>query len=317
MALIPEISATLPRDILFTHTNSCITLFMKYFEVTFRIEAPEESVQTGRDILSAMAGEAGFETFEETDEGVTGYVQQQLLDREGLEAIVRDFPLPHSTVSYEIREAEYRDWNEEWEQQGFEPIRVGKFVIHDGKHLPTQLSIINYQLSIIEIHARQAFGTGTHETTRMMASVLDGMEMAGKRVLDCGTGTGILAIVALKGGAREAIGYDIDEWSADNARHNAEINGVGERMTVLLGDASVLDTVEGLFDVVLANINRNILLADMPAMTAKLAPGGTLAISGFLAGDVPLLLAKSEELGLKLVNKKQESEWVCLLLSKA
>ena len=285
---------------------------MKYFEVNFRIEAPEELMQTGRDILSAMAGEAGFETFEETEEGITGYVQQQLLDRDVLEALVRDFPLPHSTVSYEIREAEYRDWNEEWEQQGFKPIEVGRFVIHDGKHLPCHSPSA---LLEIEIHARQAFGTGTHETTRMMVAVLDDMDMEGKRVLDCGTGTGILAIVALKGGAQEAIGYDIDEWSADNARHNAALNGVGERMTVLQGDASVLDTVEGKFDVVLANINRNILLADMPAMTTKLTPRGMLALSGFLADDVPLLLAKSEELGLKLVSKKQEVEWMCLVLS--
>ena len=327
---------------------------MKYFEVNFRIEAPEELMQTGRDVLSAMAGEAGFETFEETEEGITGYVQQQLLEHQELDDLVDNFPLPDTIVSYDISEAEYRDWNEEWEQQGFDPIVVDRYVIHDGKHLPpspftpsslpsplgrrtlaqqelstlrsaigrlrsknSQLSTLNSQLStqMIEIHARQAFGTGTHETTQMMVATLAAMELEGKRVLDCGTGTGILAIVALKGGAREAVGYDIDEWSTDNARHNATLNGVDEQMTVLLGDVSVLNEVEGSFDVVLANINRNILLADMPAMVAKLTPGGTLALSGFLTADVPLLLAKAGELGLTLTAKKNEAEWVCLVFT--
>ena len=285
---------------------------MKYFEVNFRIEAPEETMQTARDILSAMAGEAGFETFEETEEGITGYVQQQLLDRDGLETIVNDFPLPHSTVSYIVREAEYRDWNEQWEQQGFEPIMVDRFIIHDGKHLP---STVNSELCTIEIHARQAFGTGTHETTRMMVATLAEMQLEGKRVLDCGTGTGILAIVALKSEAQEAVGYDIDEWSTENARHNALINGVDERFRILLGDATVLDSVEGTFDVVVANINRNILLADMPAMTAKLKPGGLFAISGFLTQDVDVLIDRAQELGLSMTAQQQEADWVCLLFT--
>ena len=306
---------------------------MKYFEVNFRIEAPAELMQTARDILSAMAGEAGFETFEETDEGLTGYVQQQLLDREALDELTRDFPLPSSTVSYAIYEAEYRDWNEQWEQQGFEPIVVDRYIIHDGRHLPSPsptpapspegrgAAAVKATPSggglvgAIEIHARQAFGTGTHETTRMMVSTLAAMELKGKRVLDCGTGTGILAIVALKGGAREAVGYDIDEWSTGNARHNAALNGVDSRFTVMLGDVSVLQNVEGTFDVVLANINRNILLADMPAMAAKLAPGGTLVLSGFLAADVPLLIAKAKDLGLSLMAEKKEAAWRCLVFT--
>ena len=125
---------------------------MKYFQVDFRIETAEELMQTGRDVLSAMAGEAGFETFEETDEGITGYVQQQLLERQQLDDIVENFPLPDTTVSYDIREAEYRDWNEEWEQQGFDPIVVDRYIIHDGKHLPTlnsQLTTLNSQLSTL------------------------------------------------------------------------------------------------------------------------------------------------------------------------
>ena len=329
---------------------------MKYFEVNFRIDAPAELLQTARDILSALAGETGFETFEETADGLTGYVQQPLLDREALDALASNFPLPHSTVSYDIAEAEYRDWNEQWEQQGFEPIEVGRFVIHDGKHkayepheapeaLPSapEGATIDFSLNgetieapsgavggasgtsgassalSVEIHARQAFGTGTHETTRMMVAALDECLLSsqheeGLRVLDCGTGTGILAIAALKGGAREAVGYDIDEWSTDNARHNAALNGVDDRFTVMLGDVTVLHDVEGTFDVVMANINRNILLADMPAMTQKLAPGGRMLLSGFLADDVDSLLDKANTLGLTLIEEKHEAQWHCLVL---
>ena len=322
---------------------------MKYFEVNFRIEAPAELLQTARDILSALAGETGFETFEETADGLTGYVQQPLLDREALDALASDFPLPHSTVSYDIAEAEYRDWNEQWEQQGFEPIEVGRFVIHDGKaqkappSAPEGATIDSSRLTSrktieapsgavggalgassafsVEIHARQAFGTGTHETTRMMVAALDECLLSsqheeGLRVLDCGTGTGILAIAALKGGAREAVGYDIDEWSTDNARHNAALNGVADRFTVMLGDVTVLHDVEGTFDVVMANINRNILLADMPAMTQKLAPGGRLLLSGFLADDVAPLLDKANTLGLTLIEEKHEAQWHCLVLKR-
>ena len=287
---------------------------MRYFEVHFVIDAPGELLQTARDLLSAMAGEAGFETFEETTHGMTGYVQQALFDRAALDAVIAAFPLPGAAVSYDVQEADYRDCNEQWEQQGFEPIIVPPFVIHDGIH-PSPFTLHPSPIEI-EIHARQAFGTGTHETTRMMLSALSSMPVEGRRVLDCGTGTGILAIAALKVGARKALGYDIDEWSTDNARHNAALNGVDGIFELLLGDVSVLNNVEGTFDIVMANINRNILLADMPAMAAKLAPGGHLAISGFLKADVPLLLDKAAGLGLRNVDRRQDNGWECLKLAR-
>ena len=146
-----------------------------------------------------------------------------------------------------------------------------------------------------------------------MCGALLEQDLTGKRVLDCGTGTGILAIAALKLGAREAVGYDIDEWSVDNARHNAVINGVDDRLTALLGDASILiDKVKGTFDIVMANINRNILLADMAAFVTKMAPGATLLLSGFYTEDVPLLVAKAEELGLTLTAQREDQNWASL-----
>ena len=286
---------------------------MKYYEVNFTIEAPAELMQDARDILSALAGEAGFETFEDTDEGVKGYVQQGLFDEALLKALIGDFPLPSCAVAYTLSEAEDKDWNEQWEQQGFEPIVVNDtLVIHDGRHLPSD---IRPQTSI-EIDAHLAFGTGTHETTRMMVGQLMSLDLTDKRVLDCGTGTGILGITALKLGAREAVGYDIDEWSADNARHNAVINMVDGQFTSLLGDASILKEVSGQFDVVLANINRNILLNDMEAFVGKMAPHSTLLLSGFYEQDIPMLEEKAASLGLKKQTQQHDGDWACLMFMR-
>ena len=286
---------------------------MKYYEVNFTIEAPAELMQDARDILSALAGEAGFETFEDTDEGVKGYVQQGLFDEALLRALIGDFPLPSCTVTYTVSEAEDKDWNEQWEQQGFEPIVVNDtLVIHDGRHLPSDIS----PQTSIEIDAHLAFGTGTHETTRMMVGQLMGLDLTDKRVLDCGTGTGILGIAALKLGAHEAVGYDIDEWSADNARHNAVINMVDGQFTSLLGDASILKEVSGQFDVVLANINRNILLNDMEAFVGKMAPHSTLLLSGFYEQDIPMLEEKANALGLKKQTQQHDGDWACLMFMR-
>ena len=283
---------------------------MKYYEVNFTL-SPLNS--DACDLLAALAGEAGFETFEETEEGLTGYVQQQLFDPSQLDELLQSFPFPDVTISYNVGEAEDRDWNEQWEQEGFDPIVVdNRLVIHDGRHLPEQLSTVNYQLSI-EIDARLAFGTGTHETTRMVCSTLLTLPLDGKRVLDCGCGTGILGIVAMKLGASACTAYDIDEWSVDNTRHNAVINQVD--ITPLLGDASILNKVEGKFDLVMANINRNILLNDLPTFRSKMADDAQLILSGFYTADIPLLVDKAEECGLRLVSQLEENGWACLLLA--
>ena len=280
---------------------------MKYFEVEFTINPMSADAS---DLLAALAGDAGFETFEEAENGLKGYVQQSLFDEDALRSCIADFPIEGISIIYNVREAEDRDWNEQWEQEGFEPIIIPPLAIHDGRHLPEVESEIS-----IEIDAKLAFGTGTHETTRMICKELISTvpELEEVRVLDCGTGTGILSIAALKLGASEAVGYDIDEWSADNARHNAVINRVDERFTSLLGDASVIDTIEGEFDLVLANINRNILLADMPRFVSKMHTGSKLILSGFYTADSLLLIQKAADLGLTFVSQNQDQDWACLV----
>jgi len=303
---------------------------MKYYEVTFTISPCS---QDARDILSALAGEAGFETFEETDDGLLGYVQQQLFDASILDAALESFPLGDTQIIYKVNEAEDRDWNEQWEQEGFAPIEVKRntedgeremgdgrwntLVIHDGRHLPDNMQFADNQQQIaIEIDAHLAFGTGTHETTRMICGMLLDMDVEGKHVLDCGCGTGILGICALKLGANHCTAYDIDEWSVDNTRHNAVINLVDNRLTVMHGDAAILDTLDTKFDIVMANINRNILLQDMERFVSVMNNGATLILSGFYESDIPLLKEKAKSLGLTLEQTRQDADWACMVLQK-
>lgn len=286
---------------------------MKYLVAEFKIECQDGMIQIARDLLTDALGEAGFETFEDTEDGIKGYVQESLFDENAMNDVIRNFMLPDVSISANIQEAEYKNWNEEWEEAGFERININDSItIYDARH--DDGNGIASGISI-GIETKQAFGTGTHETTRMIVSTLLNIDLKGKRVLDCGCGTGILGIAASKLGASEVVGYDIDEWSSENAIHNAELNGVGN-MKVMLGDASVLKSVEGKFDVVLANINRNILLADMPAFVSVMADESLLILSGFYASDVDLLIEKASSLGLSKIDSKSDSEWTCLVLKK-
>ena len=285
---------------------------MKYYEIEINIKPCTDAT---RAIMTALAADAGCEAFEDTKTGVMAYVQQALFDREALDDSISNFPISDTTITYKVREAEDKDWNEQWEQEGFEPIVVAdKLVIHDGRHLPSAISLQPSAISI-EIDAHLAFGTGTHETTRMICATLLGMNLRGKRVLDCGCGTGILGICALKLGAASCVGYDIDEWSADNTRHNAVINQVDNRLQPLCGDSSVLSGYGAEFDLVMANINRNILLADMPRFVSVMAPHSTLILSGFYETDCALLESKAQQLGLKLTATKTDSNWACMVLN--
>lgn len=288
---------------------------MKYLVATFYIEVEDDLLQACRDLLADGAAEAGFESFEDTDQGVEAYVQKELFDKETLDNYIADFPIAEAKITYDIKDAEDKDWNQEWEEQGFDPIYVDdKVVIYDAKH-PELYPDTTNRPDIIEIgiEAKLAFGTGNHETTRMIISQMLNMPIKTKRVLDCGTGTGILGLTASKLGAKDVVGYDIDEWSVENAQHNAVLNGV-DNMEVLFGNSAVLNHVSGVFDIVLANINRNILLGDMKLFRSVMNTGATLILSGFYEEDIPVLLEKAEELGLHEITRKTDNNWTCLVL---
>ncbi len=287
---------------------------MDYTEIVFTISgANAELLPAVSDVVMAVGGECGLESF--TAEGciVRGYAQCQLFDEPLLRTLIADLPFdPGVSVSYTTAPVEQQDWNETWEAAGYEPVLIGdRVVIHDRMHLVEDFPID------IEINARQAFGTGTHQTTRMIVAALTDMADRHRRVLDCGCGTGILGIAALKLGAAEVVGYDIDQWSVENARQNAAINGEAEHFDVRLGDASILDTATmGRFDLVLANINRNILLADMPQWVEMMTDGATLVLSGFYCQDSAMLLDKASQLGLSLHEEQHDGDWTMLVMTK-
>ena len=227
---------------------------MKYLEITFHTQPCNE---TANDIVSALAGEIGFESFTEHEKGVKGYIQQALFSEEKLKEMIREFPLPETVISYEIEEVEEKDWNEEWEKNYFQPIVIGnRCVIHSTFHQ----NIPEAEYDIL-INPQMAFGTGHHETTSLIIGELLETDLEGKSLLDMGCGTSILAILAALRGANPITAIDIDDWCVENSKDNIGLNGI-HTIQVELGDASLLNG-KGPFDIIIANINRNILLADL------------------------------------------------------
>lgn len=278
---------------------------MKYLEFIFKSD-PATSI--ANDVLCGVLGEAGFESFVEQEDGtLAAYIQTSDYDQEKLTETLAEFPLPDTRISYTWSAAEDRDWNEEWEKNFFQPIVIGEgqCVVHSTFHHDVPQA--NYD---IVINPQMAFGTGHHQTTGLMMQELLSMDLTGKRVLDMGCGTSILAILARMRGAASCEAVDIDEWCVRNSLENIELNHIGN-VSVRQGDASILKNM-GKFDVILANINRNILLRDMNAYIAQLIPGGELLISGFYDVDIPLLRQEAEKLGLTLVRVRQDENWTML-----
>ena len=276
---------------------------MKYFEVTFTTSPCNETVN---DVVSALAGEIGFESFVEWENGVQAYIQQSLFDEEALKSMVADFPLPDTTVEYTVVEAEDKDWNEEWEKNFFQPIVIGdRCCIHSTFHKDTPQT--EYE---ILINPQMAFGTGHHETTSSIISELLEADLQGKSVLDMGCGTSILAILASMRGADPITAIDIDDWCVNNSRDNIALNGI-ENITVEWGDANLLKGREP-FDVIIANINRNILLADMAQYAACMHSGSELFMSGFYVEDIPVIQEKAESLGMEFIHHREKNNWAAV-----
>lgn len=274
---------------------------MKYLEFSFHTTPCTEVVN---DVLSAVLADAGFESFVEQPDGLLAYIQQSLYDEASVEAAISEFPIPNTAIQYSFVEAEDKDWNEEWEKNFFQPIVIGnRCVIHSTFH--HDVPEAEYDIAI---NPQMAFGTGHHETTSLVIGEILDSNMDGKKVLDMGCGTSILAILARMKGAASCTAIDIDDWCVRNSIENIELNGVDE-IEVCLGDASILAD-KGPFDMVIANINRNILLADMQHYVARMNEGATLLMSGFYVDDIPLIKAEAERLGLTFNGYKEKNRWV-------
>ena len=284
---------------------------MKYYKAEFNIECPKEIKQTARELLADSAGEIGFESFEDTLIGINGYIQIELLHKTFVDKIIDEFILDNVIITYSLSGVVDENWNREWESKGFEPIDINeKLLVFDAKK---PIPNLDRQIEI-GIEAKNAFGTGTHETTQLILSQLVSMNLVNKRVLDCGCGTGILGIAASKLGADEIIAYDIDEWSVKNTEHNSMLNGVNN-LNVMEGDVSVLSNICGVFDIVMANINRNTLIQDLPKFKEVLNVGGIIILSGFYIEDYSFLIDKAKELGLSEYNKNDLNDW-CMIAFK-
>ncbi|MGL5317212.1 MAG: 50S ribosomal protein L11 methyltransferase [Bacteroidales bacterium] len=279
---------------------------MKYLEFQFTITPANE---INSDILSALLGEIGFESFVTTETGVDAYVQAGLYEEEQLDELISNFPV-EASITYTANEVVAKNWNEEWEKHYFQPIIIeDKCVIHSSFHK----DIPQTQYDIL-IDPKMSFGTGHHETTSLMLTFLLEEEMQGKSFLDMGCGTAVLAILASKKGADPITAIDIDEWATDNAKENIALNQTAN-IKILLGDASLLADESG-FDIVFANINRNILLNDMHAYVAKMNDGAHLFMSGFYKQDIPMIEEEANRLGLRLIHFKERNNWVAVKFAK-
>ena len=275
---------------------------MNYIGCFFKIDSGSLDIQTAIDILVAELGQVGFESFTENPDGVEAYIQKADWNASLLDDI-QILQSEEVTFSYDVKEIEQVNWNEEWEKN-FEPIVVADQVsVRAPFHKNPGL---NYD---IVIEPKMSFGTGHHETTHLMIQHLMDLDLHGKKVLDMGCGTGILAIFAEMKGAAAVDAIDIDNWCYENSLENVERNNC-HHISVYEGDASLLKSAA--YDVIIANINRNILLKDMPVYADSLKENGLLFLSGFYIEDIEKINESAESNGLQLDKKLQRNNWVGL-----
>lgn len=272
---------------------------MNYIEAVF-VCIPHDEIIT--EVLSAELGEVGFESFVDTATGLTAYIQESLYDEETVEGVLNNFPL-EAKITYTTSLIEGKDWNEEWEKNYFKPLIIDdKCIIQSTFHKEPA----TYEYNIY-IDPKMAFGTGHHQTTELMIREILNMDFAGKSVLDMGCGTAILAILASMRGADPILAIDIDEWAYDNAKENLDLNKASN-VDVQIGGAELL-TSDKTFDIVLANINRNILLNDIHVYASVLNADGVLFMSGFYTEDIPALTEECNKHSLTFVHSHNKDNW--------
>jgi ribosomal protein L11 methyltransferase len=271
---------------------------MNYLEVIFTLNPYEEYIS---DLLMETLGEIGFDSFQVVDKQVFAYIQENNFNQEALDKSLSEFDYPVS-IHYSKLLLENKDWNEEWEKNFFQPILIEKdCVIHSSFHQDVPKAEYD-----IVIDPKMAFGSGHHETTELMLSELLKINLKGKNLLDMGCGTAVLSILASFRGAASILAVDIDDWCIENSMENIRLNKINN-IEIRKGGAKVLENLH--FDVVLANINRNVLLNDIKFYAACLSAGGELYLSGFYVEDIPLIEAEAKKHGLQLMNFKEKNNW--------
>lgn len=279
---------------------------MDYNKITININPPEEWL---RDVLSAQLGEIGFESFLETETGVEAFIPVTLYNEEELFEVIKSFD-EEFTFEVQCEVIKSQNWNEVWEKNYFKPLVISnECVIRAPFH--TDFPKAKYE---IVIEPNMAFGTGNHETTSMMVETILETEMTNKNVLDMGCGTGILGILASMKGAGNVTAIDIDEWSFNGTNENAALNNI-QNITVKQGDAGLLASEK--YDIILANIHKNVLINDMPVYNEVLKPGGLLVMSGFYTEDMQDIKTLAEKIGLKDNGFKTKNNWVAYSFVKS
>ena len=271
---------------------------MDFIEIKVRFS----EVEPWKDVFASMLGEIGFDSFcdGEDESELCGYVREDQYDAAAVKNLMENHGFP-VTANYTLSKVESRDWNAVWEAN-YEPVMIGSCYIRAPFHQPRPDA--KYE---IVIEPKMSFGTAHHETTSQVIEYLLDEEIAGKKVLDMGAGTGVLAILAHKRGAAEVVAIDNDEWAYRNNVENNAKNGITD-MTVVLGDAGSIGVEK--FDIIIANINRNILLNDMHAYAQALNPGGVIFLSGFYADtDLPIITECCNGLNMKYISHKEKNRW--------
>lgn len=273
---------------------------MHYYELDISL-IPNSEVN--RDLLAAALGAVGFESFVDSERGLTAYVSEKLFDEEALSSTLENLPLRDTHVTYRINHIESQDWNYEWERNFFRPITIeGQVVIHSSFH--EDIPHCRYD---IVIDPKMSFGTGHHQTTSLMLTYMLEQDLASHSFLDMGCGTAVLAILAKMKQADPVVAIDIDEWAYENALENIRLNHT-PGIDVRLGDVNQVKADER-FDFVFANINRNILLEDIPVYASRMTAGGHLFVSGFYEEDLLAITQACTKQGLSLVSHKQKDKW--------
>lgn len=278
---------------------------MDYLEFKLNFLPNEDYVA---DLLAAELGDVGFESFERTEEGLIAFVEQNYFNETNFLKIIKGFEYAEN-IQFKYREIEQVNWNEEWEKHFFEPIIIGdECLIHSSFH--KNLPGAKYD---IVIDPKMSFGTGHHETTSLMIGEILQMDLHEKTVLDMGCGTAVLAILAAMKGAKHVTAIDIDTWCVENSIENIHKNNVPE-IEVLLGDADLLTGKS--FHIIIANINRNILLNDIKKYAACLSNGDALYMSGFYVEDIPVIEQEAARYHFTLASYKEKNNWAVVKMTK-